>query len=659
MKQITLQSLTLRNWRGEKERTTEFNADGNATYICGSNGLGKSRHFDAFCWLLFGKDSQDRKDFEVRTHDSDGNTLHRCECSVEATLSIDGQQHTIKREFKEQWMKPRGQVEEVFKGNVTECTWDGVPVKVNDFQKRVAEEIIDDTLFKMLTNPRYFTERMKWQQQRECLLQMSGTSTDEEIAASSPEFKQLLDDLNGRSLADFRLEKAAEKKRLKAQMAEIQPRIDQTQKMMPEAEDWQALERSLSDIDKALADIDRQIASQQERDNAAANERKEMQQRIYTLQAEQRRVIDNAKQEAEREAYDLNAERRGIETRLKEVNGELSNLNIDSRRNADRIDSIKREIDSLDKQLDDLRNEWHEINASSYDGSTVCPHCGQPLPEHMVQEAENGWKKHKADLLKMNNERGRSLSEQRQGFAAELAEKEKAAEEMQTALLQKEKEMKVLYDNLNAHTAARVAEIEPQEIAEWQSLQTEIDKLQRDLDTLLNADTADTGNYTAHRAMHLQEADDIKSRLGNRTQIAKAEEEIARLKEQGRELAQQIADIERREYIAAEFSKKKIEDCEGRINGMFETVRFRLFDQTLEGNEFETCIPFVNGVPYATCNTAGQLNAGLDIIRTLCRFNNICAPIFIDQAESVNTFLKVQSQIIFLQVTDDKHLVIR
>ncbi len=345
----------------------------------------------------------------------------------------------------------------------------------------------------------------------------------------------------------------------------------------------------------------------------------------------------------------------------------MANLNIDSRRNAERIDSLKRNISSLDEQLDDLRHEWHEINASSYDGSTVCPHCGQPLPEHMVQEAESVWKKHKADLLKMNNDRGHSLAEQRRNFAAELADKEKAAEEMETALRQKEKELKVLYDNLNAHPTATVAEVKPQEIAQWQTLQADIDKLQKALDALGNGADADKDNgdadliarLTDSRLLHLQEADSIKSRLAKRAQIAQAEEEIARLKEHGKALAQQIADLEKREYVAAEFSKKKIEDCEERINGMFETVRFKMFDQTQDGNEFETCVPYVKGVPFPTCNTAGQLNAGLDIIRTLCRFNNICAPIFIDQAESVNTFLKVQSQIIFLQVTDDKELVIK
>lgn len=53
MKKIILKSLSLVNFRGEQNRTTEF--DAKETSIMGDNGIGKSRHFDAFMWLLFGR----------------------------------------------------------------------------------------------------------------------------------------------------------------------------------------------------------------------------------------------------------------------------------------------------------------------------------------------------------------------------------------------------------------------------------------------------------------------------------------------------------------------------------------------------------------------------------------------------------------------------
>ena len=147
MKQIILKSITLCNFKGEKERTTNFNAD--VTTITGGNGMGKSRHFDAFIWLLFGKDTQDRKDYEVKTR-VNGEELHNVECSVSGVIVVDGEEITLKRAFVEDWVKPRGQVERVFKGNHTECWWNETPVNVGEYTKRI-EAIIDASLFKMIT----------------------------------------------------------------------------------------------------------------------------------------------------------------------------------------------------------------------------------------------------------------------------------------------------------------------------------------------------------------------------------------------------------------------------------------------------------------------------------------------------------------------------
>lgn len=181
MKQVTLKSLTFVNFKGEKERTTNFNAD--VTTISGGNGLGKSRHFDAFIWLLFGKDTKDRKDYEVKTR-INGQELHNVECSVSGVIVVDGEEITLKRAFVEDWVKPRGQVERVFKGNHTECWWNETPVKVGEYTKRI-EAIIDSSVFKMITNPAFFVN-MDWKLQREQLFQLAGTITDAEIASQSP-----------------------------------------------------------------------------------------------------------------------------------------------------------------------------------------------------------------------------------------------------------------------------------------------------------------------------------------------------------------------------------------------------------------------------------------------------------------------------------------
>ena len=480
MKTIKLHSITLVNWRGEKKRTTTFHDDA-PTYILGGNGLGKSRHFDAFCWLLFGKDSHDRKDFELRTYDEHHQPLHHCECSVEAVISVDGTEHTIKREYKEQWIKPRGQVEEVFKGNITECTWDGVPVKVSDFQKRIAENIIDETVFKMITNPHYFAEKMKWQLQRETLMQMAGVKTDEEIAADNDDFKALLDHLNGKSLSDFRKELAAEKKRLKSEKDNIEPRIDQTQKLMPEAEDWDALQHEKDNAQQQLKDVQAQLDNSAYRDKAQLDKVRQLNKRISDIKTKQDELCREYRLAKEEDANKQNEARRNIEQKCKEIATSRSENNIDIAHAKERMDYLHREIDNLEPQLEQLRGDWYNIVAMQYDGSDICPHCGQRLPDNMIADAKSSFEDHRKKLLQQNSERGKSLSSQQKSFMTELNEKSKTLKELQDKDVEYDKQLKDLYDQLAKNPTVKPAEFEGEDVPGWRDLGKDIQKLEKEV----------------------------------------------------------------------------------------------------------------------------------------------------------------------------------
>ena len=54
-----------------------------------------------------------------------------------------------------------------------------------------------------------------------------------------------------------------------------------------------------------------------------------------------------------------------------------------------------------------------------------------------------------------------------------------------------------------------------------------------------------------------------------------------------------------------------------------------------------------------------KINAGLDIINAICKFEGITVPIFTDNAESINELLPTQSQIIRLVVSEDDKLTIK
>ena len=642
------------NWRGAKERTTNFNAD--VTTIMGANGLGKSRHFDAFIWLLFGKDSKDRKDFEIKSNDESGNPLQKCECSVTGVLSVDGEELTLKRALVEDWVKPRGQVEQVFKGNHTECWWNETPVRVGDYQARV-HEVIDETVFKMITNPAFFIN-MPWKQQREQLFLLAGTITDKEIAANDPAFAALLDKISGKSLSDFKTELAARKKRLKIELGNIQPRIDQTQKMMPESEDWAALEADIERCNTRESEINAQLADEATANRAKYEAEQEKQRRIVELESSRQEAIRNAQQDAKDKAFEVNAARReksasrSSKARLLELKkNELSG-------NRREIARLEAEIARIKGEQDKLRDTWQTENARAFDeSSTICPYCGQPLPADRVEESRKHFNDSKDKKLDEITAMGQAMGKEITELEKVLAKVHKATADIEA----QEKKIASFIEECDKFLADNPETTWEQLVPATNPAVADIDKQIADIKATIA--TATTGNYNQALA---DELDAVKTkrgqaqlRLGKRDQIKKCNDEIARLEASGKDLAQQIADAEKEEYTIAQFTKAKIEECERRINGLFTMVHFRLFDYTIDGNEFETCVPLIDGTPFQVANTAKQVNAGLDIINALCKFNGVCAPIFIDNRESVNNLIPCKSQIINLVVTTDKELVIK
>jgi DNA repair exonuclease SbcCD ATPase subunit len=651
MKKIILKSITLTNFRGEKSRTTRFN-DGE-TSITGGNGLGKSRHFDAFVWLLFGKDTEGRENFNVRTV-VDGEPLHRVECSVEAELNISGETVTLKRSFDEKWVKPRGQVDEVFKGDETGTYWNGVPVNVSEYSRRVAE-IVDGSVFKMITNPVFFTG-MDWKLQREQLFRIAGAVSDSEIAAGNPEFTALLDRISGKPFDDFKAELAARKKRLKADLAQIQPRIDQTSKLTPETADWSAMEAEIADIDKQIASTDKAITDKNEAVRQQNETFLQKQSEINALRQKQQKLLNGAKAEAAQKAFEAGEERRNTENSIKAAEAKLETLNRILGRYSESAELSEAIVVQRTKELEALRKEWQKVNAEEYVGSgETCPCCKQPLPEDMKAGRKKLFDRSKTETLEEITGKAQKLKEKILSEEEAAAKILKETEATRRDIEGEERRLADLRDKLA--TMPEVNEsatfTPPQECID---ISTEIVEQEK---ALHDVEPADTKALQAQKKTLSDKRDGLLSALKNRGLISKYAAEIAELEKEGKKIAQQIADAEREEFIMQQFSKARIEECTSRINGLFRHVTFRLFKYTVDGNESETCEALVNGVPFKVANTAAQINAGLDIINTLTRFYGVSAPIFIDRRESVNELTPTESQIINLIVSNDKELIIK
>jgi hypothetical protein len=373
---------------------------------------------------LFGKDTKDRKDYNIRSI-VNGEPLHRVECSVAAVLDINGEPVTLRRAFVEKWVKPRGQIEEVFKGNETETFWNDVPVNVSEYQKRI-NGIIDETVFKMVTNPFFFVS-MKWQEQREQreqLFQLAGTIPDREIAAQKPEYAALLNKIAGKSWADFKREIAARKKRLKDELSGVQPRIDQTQKLMPADNPFEferlegeikRQETQLIELDKALSD--QAAASSLHNDKILAKQRE-----INALKERKQAILAEARAATQEEARQANSARSEIEAQIRDKQDKAASLQRIVQRTQAELADLQDKVTTRATQRDSLRSQWYEENAKEYAGDDTCSLCGQPLPENLREQARKRFDEGKATLLEEIKTRGTRLAEEVKRLEAEATE---------------------------------------------------------------------------------------------------------------------------------------------------------------------------------------------------------------------------------------------
>ena len=210
MKSIVIRQLTLLNFKGIRNLTVDF--DVNETNIFGYNGTGKTTIFDAFTWLLFGKDSKDRKDFNIKTLDVNNQPIERIPHEVTACIEVNGEEINLKKCYNEVWTKKRGSAVETFNGHSVECFYNDVPCSVTEYAKKIAE-LCDEQVFKLITNPLYFTAQKK-DYQRTMLFRLAGDVTNDDVLERYPEFADLVAMLSGKTLEELKREVQSKKRKI-------------------------------------------------------------------------------------------------------------------------------------------------------------------------------------------------------------------------------------------------------------------------------------------------------------------------------------------------------------------------------------------------------------------------------------------------------------
>jgi DNA repair exonuclease SbcCD ATPase subunit len=641
-------NLTLQNFKGIRH----FNLDtqGKDANIYGDNATGKTTLADAFMWLLFGKDSLNRADFEIKTLGPDGEPEHGLEHSVEAILELeDGQRLALKKVYMEKWTKKRGSATAEFTGHTTDHFVDGVPVKKSEYDAKIAE-IAGENIFRLLTDPRYFNEVLHWQKRRELLLEVCGDVSDAEVIASKKDLAKLADILGNRSIEQHRKVIQARRSEINKELEKIPVRIDEVKRGLPDIDDIANPDELPNDIARLREELK---AKQEELAQAKAGgqvaektkELREIEAQMIDLRNKHRQEMDEKVREKRQE--------------LSRIQGELSELkaNIDSHNR--NIQYRTSEIDSLNIKIGALRSRWHEENNKTFEFEQpdTCPACGQPLPTEKLQEAkekaEAQYNKAKAERLETIAVEGKQLAARKTELENELGALREAMDKLQDelpALEQKVANLKAEIDSIMQ--GAEPVESTP-EYAQMQErimkIREDIANMQADSNTAIMAIQKEIDPLTYAITALEQAAARLESRKSG-------EKRIEELKAEERKLAAEYEELERQIYLTEEFIRTKVQMLEEKINSKFKMARFKLFDVQVNGALNETCETTFKGVPYSNLNNGARLNIGLDIINTLSEHYGFAPVVFIDNAESVVNILPTKGQQIRLIVsgTDKK-----
>src|SRR5699024_3719139 len=149
----------------------------------------------------------------------------------------------------------------------------------------------------------------------------------------------------------------------------------------------------------------------------------------------------------------------------------------------------------------------------------------------------------------------------------------------------------------------------------------------------------------------------LQAKIQESKTIDGLEARISELKKQDKDLKDKNQEVERKLWLIDEFTRIKVSSIEKSINERFENVVWKLFDVQKNGAIAEMCEATYQGIEYSSgLNNGARINCDLDIVNTLSKALNLYSPVFIDNAESVNELIDIQSQTIELIVTEDEKL---
>jgi hypothetical protein len=641
------------------------------TEISGRNREGKSTLKDAYLDVLTGKMANGTEPTSIRRKEN-GLEVPKVDVVRELTLAIDGKEKVIRKITKQKWRKPKGQSEEVFDGNETSYEIDGFPAKLKDYTEFI-HSIAEPSTLLMCSNPKPFlnTLQKSTAESRKVLEKMSGFDIAQ-FMEENPQYAHVEEITKGHSVEDtlkkLRKELNAQKKKVDAKNTEIAYETNRT----VEAEDTSSLESKKQELNADLSKLEEQ--EQILEDSAKGYD--SLSYEIRGLKSSRDGLVSKANE--------------WLRARQKFISDTVSELMLKKSENESSIRIIGMELDNHIREaqqakadLDRARQDYPRIKEMEWDDSelkaieaetfndsdTICPTCGQELPEEQIAELKasfeekkkfrieteltqkKNWESAKQNQLKGICDLGNSASAKLKktneeisklqseiGVAQdEVAELTKQIEEEQSKFTELPESVDMANDEEYLAVTARIAELE-EKLKSFDDVPGKKQELRMQIsDVMKQISNVDADIKIAQAA------------------VTEKEKRVAELNEELKDLGQVQADIEKNIDTVLNFSIQKNKALAEKINPYFKHFQFSFLDYTIDGNPVETCKMICNGIDYNSgLNHSDKILCEVDLLNGLQEMNGLNLPLWIDDSESIDKsrIPVLDRQMIVLRVTD-------
>jgi exonuclease SbcC len=667
MQKTVIEKLCLRNFMGAP--ILEFDINGQNVNFRGTNRAGKSRTEDAWNWLITGKDSQGRADFDAKAKDSQGNFIKDLPAEVSATISTNGIKTELKRVLKEKYTKKRNSTDLEFSGNETLYYVNDVPYKESDYKLEVAKLFGSEDRAILLSNIQHFVKKT-WQEQRTILMGLTnilGDSVIFEQMELSGEYNlehvnTVKDELSkGKTLEQYKAQITEKAKLVRNDIQNIPVRIEEVNRGINKDHNFNAIRQEVVNIENQIDLVDKEISNQLSSlslQKQAESEAIEAQMKVIRSKTQEKHELEQKLDSLKRNRLSvINAEKSDVQLKIQQQQGAVNALKNAVTNLVNEISQAKQKEVSINESLKSLIELWKQENGKQFNESTQdkCPTClreyDQQVLQQQIETAQANFNTKKVEAVKKVTEQGNAKKQELLAHQQSIIVLEQELTRRNGEVVSAEGVLKSLQETI-ANIESKLQLMQP--------TQDEID-LEKIISEFViptvqpvanDASSTVSQELTSKKQVLQDKLKELNVVMAIESANSSAEKRVNELLEQLRVLRAEQTRYEGLLFVMERFNKIRVQSVEDGVNGMFSFVQFKLFETQVNGAEVETCKAMVDGVNYVKTNTASKINAGIDIINTLSRHYSVYMPIFIDNCESIFNILPTDSQTITL--TADK-----